>query len=42
MMSSALVAATSLFMAKALSMNGYGNLHSREVSSATQKEVSHG
>lgn len=31
-----------LLMAEALSTNGYGNLHSREASSATQKEVAHG
>ena len=31
----------SMFMAEALSTNGYGNLHSREVSPATQQEASH-
>ena len=31
-----------LTMAEALSVNGYGNLHSREVSPATRKEVAHG
>lgn len=42
MISSVLCDALSLVMAEALFVNGYGNFHSRGVSSATTKEVSHG
>lgn len=35
------VSLISMFMVEALREDGYGNFHSMQVSSATQKEVSH-